>query len=101
MANYHVNIDFSRISQPKFAVLVQLIITSLSNAVLIFVAPIVPIATLKLQLKAYTDILGMAKYPGKKADLAAARLVIETSLKTNGEYVDEVALGDFSEPRTK
>src|SRR5258706_15717373 len=90
----HAIIDFSHFKEDELGPVAIIIKTLLTTNALTFPALPVAAATINTQSGAYTTILGTPDYAGKTADLAAARLTLETSLRKDGLYVNSVANGD-------
>ena len=91
----HAITDFSRLTEDEIGPTFTIIKNQLTLNAATF--PALPVAMIVFgpQIVAYTDILGKDEYAGKAADLAAARLTVETSARKNGIYVNGIANGDL------
>ncbi|MEP7168749.1 MAG: hypothetical protein ABI855_05210 [Bacteroidota bacterium] len=95
-AKSKVIIDFSGYQEEELGPVTLIITNSLTTNGLVFPALPVHTGDVVTQNVNYTTILGEPDYHGKAADLAAARLVLETSLKDNGNYINNtVAKGNL------
>lgn len=88
--------DFSGYTETELGPATTEITNSLTDNASDFPDLPVPTATVITQNVAYMTILGKPDYHGKSGDLSAARTALETSLKDNGNYINnDVAKGDL------
>ncbi len=88
-------IDFTGYKEDDIDTVARLIETEMTTNVAIYPAPPVGIPVMKGQIDAYELILGKPVYDTRTADLAAARTVLNTTLRNNGVYVNTEANGDL------
>jgi hypothetical protein len=88
-------IDFSTYTEAALPVTTDVIAAELTLNAATFPGLPVTGAALQLQNNTYRTILGKPDYAGKAADLGAARLVLETSLRSDGVLVNTIAKGDL------
>jgi hypothetical protein len=92
MKTQHISIDFSDVRDAELPEFTDKIITGFTDNPALFPAPPVPVATIQTQRNDYQTKLDNA-INGTPADTAAkdaARLTLETTLKSDGRYADTV-----------
>jgi len=92
MKTQHIKIDFSEIKDAELSEFTQGVEDGLNSNPVIFPAPPVPVATIDTQRQDFEGKLVRA-LNGNTADTAAkdaARVVLETSLKSDAQYSDTV-----------
>src|SRR5438105_2905872 len=94
MDTLHANIDFSRFTDPTFDEACGKVKNQLTTNAADFPALIITMAIFGSHLVNYRTIADKPIYPEKTADLKAARLVLESDVRKNGVYVNQVAAGN-------
>jgi hypothetical protein len=89
-----VRIDFSDFENDELDEAGDVIEEQLTVNIADFPALTVPLATYSGRLSTFSTILGKAIYPEKTADLKTARKALETALRKNGVYINELADGN-------
>ncbi len=82
--------------EDEISPLVHEIKDSLGTNIGLFPALSVAPGTVQSQVVEYDRINGLAEYEGKAQDLAAQRLIVDTTFHKNGVYINELANGNTS-----
>jgi hypothetical protein len=89
-----VRIDFTDFENDELDEAADIIEQQLTDNIADFPALPVLLATYSGLLTAFSNILGLPIYPEKTADLKTARKALETALRKNGVYINELADGN-------
>lgn len=94
MRKQHANIDFSDVKQDEFSTFAHKISSALNQSSTIYPSLPITLVILNPLIVKWDNIMGLTDYPGKTGDLKSARLAVETALKQNAVYVNNIAKGD-------
>jgi hypothetical protein len=96
MHKQQAKIDFSDFTQSEFSPAAHEIQSTMVTNAALYPAPPITMAALLALIGAYDLIIEKPEYVGRTGDLSNARIAVEGALKTNGGYVNGIALGDVA-----